>query len=185
MQADLLEAVIHYALLEAPTGDWIGIAADRQRVVRIAPRTSEKALRRELAVRFPFASLQPKTCAVLEAALRQLCEYLEGRRRAFELPVRLSGTPFQMRVWRALQRIPYGETRSYGEVARMVGGPGAARAVGAANGANPVAIVVPCHRVIQSDGRLGGYGGGRRIKQFLLDLERRVSAACGPRPESR
>jgi O-6-methylguanine DNA methyltransferase len=105
-------------------------------------------------------------------AMRQILEYLEGRRREFALPLDLRGTPFQLQVWRALLEIPYGETRSYGEIARAVGRPGATRAVGNANGANPVALVVPCHRVIQSGGRLGGFGGGVELKARLLALER-------------
>jgi len=177
VQADLLEGVIRCASLRAPTGDWIGVAASDTAIVRIATGLSEEELRAELRGRTRVESLHSATHPLLREALRQLAEYLEGGRREFDLPLRLSGTPFQRRVWRALQRIPFGETRSYGEVARMVGRPGAARAVGAASGANPLAIVVPCHRVIQSDGRLGGYGGGLRLKQFLLDLERRVGGA--------
>ncbi|MCZ0954964.1 MAG: methylated-DNA--[protein]-cysteine S-methyltransferase [Rhodospirillaceae bacterium] len=103
---------------------------------------------------------------------RQLDEYFEGRRRQFDLPLAPSGTPFQLRAWKALQDIPYGATRSYGEQARAMGQPKAVRAVGAANGRNPIAIVVPCHRVIGGDGRLTGYGGGLDVKQYLLELER-------------
>jgi len=103
---------------------------------------------------------------------KQLQEYLEGRRRAFDLPLDLRGTPFQRKVWRALARIPCGRTASYGAVARKVGKPGAARAVGGANNANPVPIVVPCHRVIGSDGSLTGFGGGIGLKKKLLALER-------------
>jgi O-6-methylguanine DNA methyltransferase len=105
-------------------------------------------------------------------AIGQLLEYLEGKRVGFELALDLRGTPFQRAVWAALQEIPYGETRSYAEIARRVGQPNAVRAVGAANGANPVALVVPCHRVIASDGKLGGYGGGLRLKGKLLAMER-------------
>ncbi len=90
----------------------------------------------------------------------------------FELPLDLRGTPFQRAVWEALQEIPYGETRSYAEIARRVGQPNAVRAVGAANGANPVALIVPCHRVIASGGKLGGYGGGLALKGKLLAMER-------------
>jgi O-6-methylguanine DNA methyltransferase len=104
-------------------------------------------------------------------AIRELQEYLEGKRTEFELALDLRGTPFQLEVWSALREIPYGETRSYAEIARAVGRPHAVRAVGAANGANPLAIVVPCHRVIASDGHLGGYGGGLRLKAKLLAME--------------
>ncbi len=104
-------------------------------------------------------------------ATRQLAEYFQGRRRSFDLPLEVRGTPFQQRVWKALRRIPYGETRSYGEIARQVGSPRAARAVGMANHANPVAIVIPCHRVIAAGGALGGYACGIEFKRRLLDLE--------------
>ena len=109
--------------------------------------------------------------ALLEPARRQLTEYFAGERTAFDLPLRPAGAPFQLRVWEALQRIPYGETASYGEIAREIGHPTAFRAVGAANGSNPIAIVVPCHRVIGSSGALTGYGGGLDCKRALLDLE--------------
>lgn len=107
-------------------------------------------------------------------AIRQVLEYLEGKRTEFALALDLRGTPFQRAVWEALCAIPYGETRSYGEVARAVGDPGAARAVGLANGANPVPLVVPCHRVIQSGGKIGGYGGGLELKRRLLAMEQSV-----------
>ena len=108
---------------------------------------------------------------VVRAALDQLEAYFAGRLREFDLPLRLNGTEFQRRVWRALLEIPYGETRSYGEQARAIGRPAAVRAVGTANGRNPIAIVVPCHRVIGSSGKLVGYGGGLPLKQMLLALE--------------
>jgi O-6-methylguanine DNA methyltransferase len=104
-------------------------------------------------------------------AIREIQEYLEGKRTGFDLALDLRGTPFQLEVWSALREIPYGETRSYAEVARAVGRPRALRAVGAANGANPLAIVVPCHRVIESGGRLGGYAGGLALKARLLAME--------------
>jgi methylated-DNA-[protein]-cysteine S-methyltransferase len=104
-------------------------------------------------------------------AAAQLREYFAGRRRSFDLAVAPSGTPFQQSVWRALQDIPYGETLSYGELARRLGDPKAVRAVGLANGANPIAIVIPCHRVIGANGSLIGFGGGLPTKRALLDLE--------------
>ncbi|HTR89214.1 MAG TPA: methylated-DNA--[protein]-cysteine S-methyltransferase [Solirubrobacteraceae bacterium] len=107
-----------------------------------------------------------------EPTCRQLEEYFEGTRRDFDLPLRMVGTPFQVRVWEALAEIPFGQTRSYGELARAVGSPGASRAVGLANGRNPFAIVLPCHRVIGADGRLVGYGGGLQRKAWLLEHER-------------
>jgi methylated-DNA-[protein]-cysteine S-methyltransferase len=113
---------------------------------------------------------------VLLDAGRQLQEYFEGRRRSFSLPIAAKGTAFQQRVWKALLDIPFGETESYGALAARIGRPGAARAVGAANSRNPVAIAVPCHRVIGADGTLTGYAGGEDRKRWLLDHERRVKA---------
>jgi methylated-DNA-[protein]-cysteine S-methyltransferase len=109
--------------------------------------------------------------AVLDAAERQLAEYFGGRRTAFDLPLTLEGTAFQRRVWDELLAIPFGERISYGELARRVGRPGSARAVGLANGRNPASIIVPCHRVVGSDGTLTGYGGGLDRKAWLLDHE--------------
>jgi methylated-DNA-[protein]-cysteine S-methyltransferase len=106
------------------------------------------------------------------AARRQLAEYFAGERTSFDLPVAPAGTPFQQRVWSELQRIGHGDTTTYAELATRIGRPTAIRAVGAANGANPVSIVIPCHRVIGSNGSLTGYGGGLEAKRFLLDLER-------------
>lgn len=105
-------------------------------------------------------------------AIGQLLEFLEGKRTEFDLALDLRGTPFQRAVWTALLEIPYGETRSYRQIAQAVGRPNAVRAVGAANGANPVSLVVPCHRVIGADGRLAGYGGGIDVKARLLAMER-------------
>ncbi len=101
----------------------------------------------------------------------QLTEYFDGHRRAFDVPLALGGNSFELPVWEALLEIPYGETVSYGEIARGMGRPDAARAVGLANGRNPIAVIVPCHRVIGSDGALVGYGGGLERKRLLLDLE--------------
>jgi methylated-DNA-[protein]-cysteine S-methyltransferase len=114
---------------------------------------------------------------VLATAAEQLVEYFAGARRTFELPLELVGTPFQKRAWLALASIPYGSTVSYGEQARRVGRPGAARAVGAANGRNPLSIVLPCHRVVGAGGALTGYGGGLEVKRALLEHEARVLAS--------
>jgi methylated-DNA-[protein]-cysteine S-methyltransferase len=120
----------------------------------------------------------------LPALRAQLAEYAGGERRRFALPLAPRGTDFERRVWQALTEIPYGETRSYAEIAAAVGSPAACRAVGRANGRNPIAIVIPCHRVIGSDGSLTGYGGGLDLKRFLLDLEgARRAAAAGPAPQ--
>ncbi len=110
--------------------------------------------------------------AVLTRAHRQLCEYFAGDRRAFDLPLRPTGTDFQRRVWGVLATVPWGTTTTYGEIARRLGlPPGASRAVGAANGANPLPVVLPCHRVVGRDGRLTGYAGGLDRKATLLRLE--------------
>ena len=111
---------------------------------------------------------------VLDEAARQLDAYFAGELREFDLPLRPHGTAFQTDVWKALREIPYGETRSYADIARRIGRPTAVRAVGAANGRNPLAIVVPCHRVIGADGSLTGYAGGLELKRALLELEARV-----------
>jgi len=114
--------------------------------------------------------------AVLREATRQLDEYFAEARRAFDLPLAARGTAFQRRVWQELARIPFGETRSYAEVAQRLGHPSAMRAVGAANGKNPIAIIVPCHRVIGANGALTGFGGGLERKAYLLELERKQRA---------
>jgi methylated-DNA-[protein]-cysteine S-methyltransferase len=106
-------------------------------------------------------------------AISQLHSYFAGELQEFDLPLAPEGTPFQLKVWKRLCQIPYGETISYGQLAHRIGNPKASRAVGLANGANPIPIVIPCHRVIGSDGKLTGYGGGLPIKEKLLALERR------------
>ena len=108
--------------------------------------------------------------AHLTDAARQLGEYFDGRRTSFDLPLAMRGTPFQLQVWAALEHIPFGETISYGELARRVGRPKGPRAVGQANGKNPIPIIVPCHRVLASNG-IGGYGGGLAMKRTLLAVE--------------
>lgn len=117
------------------------------------------------------AQLGERDDTALPEARTQLASYFAGELRAFDLPLYLDGTPFQRRVWAALQEIPFGQTISYGELATRLGAAGASRAVGLANGRNPVAIIVPCHRVIAADGTLGGYSGGLDRKRHLLDLE--------------
>lgn len=112
-----------------------------------------------------------KETPVIKEALRQLSDYFDGELKKFDLPLKLSGTPFQMKTWEALQTIPYGETRSYGDIAKQIGNGKASRAVGMANHNNPISIVIPCHRVIGANGSLTGYGGGLPVKQQLLELE--------------
>ena len=114
-----------------------------------------------------------KETPVIREAVRQLSDYFDGKLKTFDLPLKMTGTPFQMKTWAALQTIPYGQTRSYGDIARQIGHTKACRAVGMANHNNPVSIVVPCHRVIGANGSLTGYGGGLPIKRQLLELEKR------------
>jgi len=141
----------------AHDGAIIGLYMDAQ---RHAPQPESFGLRGD-AGQEPFA-----------AAAAQLSAYFAGRLTEFDLPLAPAGTAFQQRVWAGLRAIPYGQTVSYGELARRVGSPAARRAVGLANGRNPIAIVIPCHRVIGADGSMTGYGGGLDRKQFLLALER-------------
>lgn len=125
------------------------------------------------AIDFTEGELCPPATPFLEKAARQLTAYFAGELMEFDLPLRLEGTTFRMQCWQALRTIPYGETISYGEQARLIGNPKAVRAVGGANHHNPISIVVPCHRVVGADGSLTGYGGGMDKKQWLLDHERR------------
>jgi methylated-DNA-[protein]-cysteine S-methyltransferase len=155
-------AALRYTTLESPIGELLLLGEDRglhglymqggRKPIRVAAGWERSAV--------PFASV-----------IAQLREYFDGRRTAFEVPLLMHGSPFELQVWRALQEIPYGETTSYGEIARRVGQPSAARAVGVANGRNPIAVIVPCHRVIGADGSLTGYGGGLERKRVLLELE--------------
>jgi methylated-DNA-[protein]-cysteine S-methyltransferase len=108
---------------------------------------------------------------ILKKTVLQLEQYFKGTRQKFELPVDIVGTDFQIQVWQALAQIPYAETVSYSDIAKKIKNPKAVRAVGSANGKNPLAIIVPCHRVIAADGTMGGYAGGLKIKKALLDLE--------------
>jgi methylated-DNA-[protein]-cysteine S-methyltransferase len=125
---------------------------------------------REQRVRLSIERESPEHPVLLEAA-RQLADYFDGRRRQFDLALDASGTPFQQQVWAALRTIPYGETRSYSQIAEQIGRPRAVRAVGAANGRNPISIVTPCHRVIGAGGALTGFAGGLEVKARLLEFE--------------
>jgi methylated-DNA-[protein]-cysteine S-methyltransferase len=149
-----------YSTLTTPIGELLLTADDDGALTAV-----------HLPNRHPETAGWERDDAALAMARRQLSDYFAGERTAFDLPLRPAGAPFQLRVWEALLRIPYGETASYGELARELGHPGAARAVGAANGRNPLAIVVPCHRVIGASGSLTGYAGGLECKRALLDLE--------------
>jgi len=122
-------------------------------------------------VRLNNVTAAPRHHPILAETRRQLKEYFAGQRQAFTLPLEFVGTPFQRQVWAALLTIPYGETRSYSDIARQIGSPAAVRAVGAANGRNPISIVAPCHRVIGTNGKLTGFAGGLDAKRWLLSLE--------------
>ncbi len=138
------------------------------------------ALTRLLFDAEPDPTWSTEPCELLDRVAGQLGEYFRGERTEFDLPLEPAGTPFQRVVWDALRGIPYAETINYGQLAGRVGNPRASRAVGLANGRNPISIVVPCHRVIGANGSLTGYGGGLDRKRTLLDLERRTSGAADP-----
>ena len=123
------------------------------------------------------AMVEDKDNLILRETARQLAAYFDGRLTRFTVPLDFQGTAFQKRVWAALLTIPFGETRSYGAIARAIGKPAASRAVGAANGRNPISIIAPCHRVIGSNGALTGFAGGLAAKERLLEIERRARAA--------
>jgi len=123
------------------------------------------------ATSHPTTAKDASAQRVLAATRKQLTEYFSGKRTSFTVPLDLRGTEFQIESWRALGRIPYGTTISYGEQAQSIGNPKACRAVGSANGKNPIPIIVPCHRVVSADGSLGGYALGLKMKKQLLDLE--------------
>jgi methylated-DNA-[protein]-cysteine S-methyltransferase len=149
---------LHVMTIPSPIGE-LSLYSDGSRLLRIGfpEQVTELAERRD----------DP----ILMACARQLKEYFDGTRRHFDLPLEPRGTEFQLRVWEALTQIPYGQTRSYRDIALAIGKPTAVRAVGAANGRNPLPIVVPCHRVIGSDGSLTGFAGGLEAKTRLLQLE--------------
>jgi methylated-DNA-[protein]-cysteine S-methyltransferase len=158
-----------YTRLPSPLGPLVLVGTESALTAIWLPSGHDGSLRPDPSwaeTRAPFAE-----------PVRQLNAYFAGTLRQFDLRLAPEGTPFQQRVWQALREIPYGETVSYRELARRIGRPAAVRAVGAANGRNPLAIVVPCHRVIGSDGGLVGYGGGLPAKSLLLELERRVAGA--------
>lgn len=156
---------MNYTYLETPIGTLL-IAGDSNAVKRIEFPKNGKA-------RKPEPDWTESSRGPVGKAAKQLREYFEGKRAGFDLPLEPDGTEFQRSVWRNLQEIPYGETISYGELAKRVGNPKASRAVGAANGQNPIPIVIPCHRVIGSNGKLTGFGGGLPTKEALLALENR------------
>jgi O-6-methylguanine DNA methyltransferase len=176
--------ILHSTTVASPVGPLFLAASDTglvalefdarlpgQQTIRVNPRD----LRAESDFKRKDALLFEESERALHAYTQQLDEYFAGKRREFTFALDLRGTDFQRACWRALLAIPYGETRSYGDIARAVGRPQGFRAVGMANNRNPVAIVVPCHRVIASDGTLCGYGGGLDVKRRLLELEGALS----------
>lgn len=158
--------MIYYDILESPAGTVWAAVDENGSVVRVefvdGPDRVPDNMTRHTLVRDPGR---------VAAVTAQLNEYFAGKRRSFNLPLAPSGTAFQKRVWDELSRIPFGETRTYGQIAAAIGNPRACRAVGGANGANPIPVIVPCHRVIGSDGSLTGFGCGLPVKRFLLQLE--------------
>jgi len=156
-----------YALFDSPLGELLALG-DGESLCGLHMREG----RRPIAPRAGWERADERFADVRA----QLDEYFGGKRTRFDLPLRMDGTDFQQMVWSGLLAIPYGETTSYGELAERIGCPGAARAVGLANGQNPIAVIVPCHRVIGANGTLTGYGGGLERKRLLLDLEAGVAS---------
>ena len=171
--------LLHYTRVVSPVGP-LFLAASKQGLValefdhRLAHQQTIRPNPRDLRAESKFVRFEESEQG-LSPYIRELEEYFAGSRRGFSFPLDLRGTEFQVACWRALLNIPYGETRSYADIARAVGRPQGFRAVGMANNRNPIAIVVPCHRVIASDGTLCGYGGGLEIKRKLLELEGALS----------
>jgi len=162
---------IRLAWLDTPMGPMVAGATDGG--ICLLEFTDRRMLEHQFVMlkrRFK-AGLAPGRHPHLTTLRRELGEYFAGKRKVFDVPVEMRGTPFEMKVWKELQQIPYGETRSYADMAQRVGSPAAVRAVGRANGLNAIAIVVPCHRVVNKNGDLGGYGGGLWRKRRLLHLE--------------
>ncbi len=167
------------------TDCWEGVLAGAEGNVRVAVEVTDKGLSRLNLVEFGTSSAptRPPVHPLLEKVVGQLREYFAGERQVFDLPLDLSGTPFQNRVWKAAARIPYGQTRSYWWMAVRLGDPHVARAVGGALGANPVPLVIPCHRVVKKDDSLGGFSCGLDWKVMLIAHEKAVAGAGrGVRP---
>jgi O-6-methylguanine DNA methyltransferase len=161
---------VYYAVLPSKLLGKIFVASTEKGICRLDFHTSEKRFLKEL--KKSGSGEIVKNSKMNQRALAQLKKYVEGGLKRFDGPLDVQGTPFQRKVWKALQRIPYGQTRSYQDIARTIGHPKAFRAVGNANGSNPVSLIIPCHRVIESNGGLGGYGGGLEFKKRLLAFEK-------------
>lgn len=171
---------VRLAWIESPLGPLVaGATADGVCLLEFTDRRMIEAQFETLEHRLRKPAL-PGCNAHLDLLKEELAGYFAGKLKRFTAPLVYPGTPFQERVWSGLLEIPYGETISYEELARRVGAPNGQRAVGRANGLNRIAIVIPCHRVVNKSGALGGYGGGLRRKQFLLDLERRHRQSGNP-----
>ncbi|MGE5243518.1 MAG: methylated-DNA--[protein]-cysteine S-methyltransferase [Betaproteobacteria bacterium] len=167
--------VLRTGILPTPLGDMLAVSSDSGLCALefTGPKRQDK-LSARLRRHFPPHDIVDRPSPVIDATRAWLDAYFAGASAEVDgLPLDMHGAPFELRVWRALLEIPAGRTSSYGAIAARIGAPGAARAVGMANGANPIAIIVPCHRVIGSDGSLTGYGGGLDRKTWLLDHERR------------
>jgi len=162
---------VHVTCFESPIGTLTLASTSKGLAYLGLPRANGRGLAGWLK-RFAPAARTREDAAPNRAVIEQVLEFLRGERTQFDLELDLFGTPFQKRVYRALRKIPYGATRSYAEIAEAIDQAKAVRAVGSANGANPIALVVPCHRVIASGGKLGGYGGGLGLKARLLAMER-------------
>ena len=153
--------------IDTPVGRLRLVASDKGLQAIEVGRGAKKGASKEIT------ALDKKAGMYLASAKKQLDEYFSGKRKEFDVALDLQGTEFQVRAWKALCRIPYGKTISYGQQAKSIQNPKAFRAVGSANGRNPIPIIVPCHRVIAGDGTLGGYSSGLKMKEQLLDLESR------------
>lgn len=159
----------YFTKIESPIGELL-LVSDGKNLIRVSMD------QQKYAAAIDPAWIEKKDVAVLQQAAEQLQSYFAKKLRRFDLPLAFAGTEFQNKVWRELVKIPYGITISYGELARRVGNPQASRAVGLANGKNPIAIIVPCHRVIGANGKLTGFGGGLPRKKKLLDIEQSLFA---------
>jgi methylated-DNA-[protein]-cysteine S-methyltransferase len=174
-----MEQTICYAWMESPVGGLLLGADDRGlRYILFGDGRDARSAREAASGK----SGRRQDVTPLREAMRQLRAFFAGELQEFDLPLAPEGPSFHCKVWRELCNIPYGQTISYGELARRIGSPNASRAVGRANGANPIAIVIPCHRVIGSNGKLTGYGGGLPRKEFLLALERSQQSLPWARP---
>jgi O-6-methylguanine DNA methyltransferase len=163
---------IYYSVMNTPVGELVIASTNRGLLRIILPIDGSYHPQDRLRNDSNYYGTLVEDDEKNRLAIDQLLEYFQGMRHDFALPVELRGTDFQISVWKAVARVPYGQTRSYGEIARGIGKPKASRAVGAANGANPIPIVIPCHRIIGADGSMTGFGGGIVLKEKLLQIEK-------------